>query len=240
MDRAMAGDCVQARAQSQAPDSPRRWLQEHPEALILYGVSDNAWLAGRTLGECCAQAVSGGVSFLQIRDKEASTARLVEEYRQVSSCLAETLGCWVPLVINDDVAAALASGADGVHVGQDDMACARARQMLGPHKIVGVSAQTVEQALAAQEAGADYLGVGALIPTPTKPDAVDVTYQQLQEICQAVDIPVVGIGGLNLNTLKVLKGSGVAGAAVVSAVFAAEDIRQASADLRRELNRVLT
>jgi len=146
----------------------------------------------------------------------------------------------VPFVVDDDVDAVLAIGADGVHVGQDDMACEEARRRLGPNAIVGVSAQTVEQALAAQAAGADYLGVGALIPTLTKPDAVDVTFDELRAICEAVDIPVVGIGGLNARTIPQLAGSGADGAAVVSAIFAAEDCLQATRDLRKVCERTFS
>ena len=145
----------------------------------------------------------------------------------------------VPFLIDDDVEAALRSGADGVHVGQSDTACAEARRILGPDAIIGVSAQTVDEALAAEAAGADYLGVGALIPTPTKPDAVDVTSEELARICSAVSIPVVGIGGLHADTIKVLSGSGVDGAAVVSAIFASDDIAGSVRELDAALHAAL-
>lgn len=199
------------------------------DAMLLYAVTDEAWLCGRTLLDCVRQAIEGGATFVQLREKEASHEEIVRLAREIIP-LCRAAG--VPFVIDDDVEAALESGADGVHVGQEDAACADARRMLGPDAIVGVSAQTVEQALKAQADGADYLGVGALIPTPTKPDAVDVTYEELCAICAAVDIPVVGIGGLNANTIGRLAGSGADGAAVVSAIFAANDCLQATRDLR--------
>ncbi len=220
--------------------APRAFLREHPECLRLYAVSDNAWLDGRTLASCCVDAVRGGTTFLQLRDKQANTADMAAAYRAIAAALAEEpAAAQVPFVINDDVEAALACDADGVHVGQSDMACERARELLGPDKIVGVSAQTVEEARAAEAAGADYLGVGALIATPTKPDAVDVSYDELVRICAAVSIPVVGIGGLNLRTLDVVRGAGVQGAAVVSAIFAADDIAAAATDLRKAVEGVV-
>ena len=135
--------------------------------------------------------------------------------------------------------AALEAQADGVHVGQDDAACADARDLLGPDKIVGVSVQTVGQALAAQAAGADYLGVGALFGTPTKPDATLVSLDELRAICQAVDVPVVAIGGLNERTVPALAGTGVDGAAVVSALFAAADPQAAARTLAARVRAVL-
>lgn len=199
-------------------------------AMRLYAVTDSAWLEGRTLAQCVAQALAGGATFVQLREKDASCAQRVSLAREIAPlCRA----AHVPFVIDDDVEAALACGADGVHVGQSDAACADARRILGPDKIVGVSAQTVEQALAAQAAGASYLGVGAVFGTPTKPDAELVSLETLANICAAVDIPVVAIGGLNGSTIASLAGTGVDGAAVVSAIFAAPDIEQATKSLVR-------
>ena len=198
-------------------------------AMLLYAVTDRAWLKGRTLTECVQQAIEGGATFVQLREKDAARDEVVALARELLP-LCRAAG--VPFVIDDDVQLALEVGADGVHVGQDDAACAEARRVLGPDAIVGVSAQTVEQALQAQADGADYLGVGALIPTPTKPDAVDVSREELEAICEAVDIPVVGIGGLNARTIPQLVGSGADGAAVVSAIFAADDCLRATRDLR--------
>ena len=213
------------------------WLMANPlytkealrSSMLLYAVTDRAWLQGRTLADCVKQAIGGGATFVQLREKEAPREEIAELGRELLKLCREA---GVPFVIDDDVEIALEIGADGVHVGQDDMACENARAVLGPEAIVGVSAQTVEQALAAQAAGADYLGVGALIPTPTKPDAVDVTYEELRAICYAVDIPVVGIGGLNVRTIGKLKGSHADGAAVVSAIFAADDCEAAARELR--------
>ena len=198
-------------------------------SMLLYAVTDRAWLRGRTLADCVCQAIEGGATFVQLREKEAPFDEVVELGCELAG-ICRQVG--VPFVIDDDVDVALACGADGVHVGQDDMACAEARRRLGPDAIVGVSAQTVAQALQAQADGADYLGVGALIPTPTKPDAVDVTFDELRAICEAVDIPVVGIGGLNVRTIPEIAGCGADGAAVVSAIFAADDCLQATRDLR--------
>ena len=199
------------------------------KALALYAVTDRAWLDGRTLSECVEQALVGGATFVQLREKEAPQAEVVLRARALAP-LCRAAGA--PFVIDDDVEAARISGADGVHVGQNDAACAEAREALGPDAIVGVSVQTVEQALAAQAAGADYLGVGAVFGTPTKPDATDVGVAGLRAICDAVDIPVVAIGGLNVRTIPELAGTGVDGAAVVSAIFASDDITIAARELR--------
>ena len=198
-------------------------------SMLVYAVTDRAWLRGRTLADCVRQALAGGATFVQLREKDAPH----DEVLALACELAQICrSAGVPFVIDDDIDIALESGADGVHVGQSDAACSEARRRLGPDAIVGVSAQTVEQALQAQADGADYLGVGALIPTATKPDAVDVTFDELRAICAAVDIPVVGIGGLNARTVPQMAGSGAKGAAVVSAIFAADDCEQATRDLR--------
>lgn len=203
--------------------------------MLLYAVTDSAWLHGRTLASCVREALAGGATFVQLREKHMTTDELVKEARTILPICREAR---VPFLIDDDVEAARLVGADGVHVGQSDTACAEARRILGPDAIVGVSAQTVEQAVAAEQAGADYLGVGALIPTPTKPDAVDVTPEELARICRAVKIPVVGIGGLHLSTVGILDGTGAAGAAVVSAIFAAEDIERDTRELADKLSRM--
>lgn len=198
-------------------------------AMALYAVTDRAWLDGRTLTECVDQALASGATFVQLREKEAPQAEVVFLARTLLP-LCRAAG--VPFVIDDDVEVARMVGADGVHVGQSDTACAVARAALGPNAIVGVSAQTVEQALAAQAAGADYLGVGAVFGTPTKTDADITGVDGLAEICAAVDIPVVAIGGLNESTIPKLAGSGADGVAVVSAIFAAPDIAGTTRALR--------
>lgn len=203
---------------------------EIAESLLLYGVTDSAWLDGRTLEECVRAAIAGGTTFIQLREKHATTEQLVRLGRPLrDACVA----AGIPFVVDDDVEAARLLDADGVHVGQEDESCAAARAALGPDKIVGISTQTVEQALAAQAAGATYLGVGAVFGTPTKPEAAELGVAGLAEICAAVDIPVVAIGGLNAQTIPQLAGSGARGAAVVSAIFAAEDIETETRALRR-------
>lgn len=204
--------------------------------MLLYAVTDSAWLNGRSLASCVGEAVQGGATFVQLREKEIATDEMVALAREIMP-LCQAAG--VPFVINDDVHAALIAGADGVHVGQSDAACEEARRMLGPNAIVGVSVQTVDQALAAQAVGASYLGVGAMIGTATKPDAVIVTQDDLRAICAAVSIPVVAIGGLNEGTLSCLEGTGVDGAAVVSAIFAAPDIEAATRSLREKVQKTV-
>lgn len=219
----MSGAGVPAARGSFSPEAIRR-------GMLLYAVTDRAWLDGRTLAGCVREAIAGGATFVQLREKDLTTEEIVAEAAEI---IPVCRAAGVPFVIDDDVEAARRSGADGVHVGQSDAACAEARSALGPEAIVGVSAQTVEEALAAQAAGADYLGVGAMYGTPTKPDAVDVTFEELARICAAVDIPVTAIGGINARTMGSLAGTGVDGAAVVSAIFAAEDIEAATRELRR-------
>lgn len=205
-------------------------------AMRLYAVTDDAWLNGRTLEDCVAQAVRGGASFVQLRDKRASTDELVE---QAAAIIPHCRQAGVPFVINDNVEAALRSGADGVHVGQDDAACTEARRILGPQAIVGVSVQTLEQALEAQAQGASYVGVGAMFATSTKSDAIVVSFEELKGICDALDIPIVAIGGINESTLPQFAGSGVDGVAVVSAIFAHDDIEAATRRLSELLDRVI-
>lgn len=197
--------------------------------LLLYAVTDRAWLGEQTLQEQVEQALRGGVTFVQLREKTLEE----EAFYQEAVALKELCGRYgVPFVINDNVALACRVDADGVHVGQDDMEAGNVRAMIGPDKILGVSAQTVEQAVAAQNAGADYLGVGAVFSTSTKLDACEVTWQTLKDICAAVDIPVVAIGGIKKHNVMELAGSGIDGIALVSAIFAAEDIEQECVVLR--------
>lgn len=212
---------------------PREKLRS---ALALYAVTDRAWLEGRTLAECVEEALAGGVTFVQLREKDTPQAEVVLRARTLAPlCRAAN----VPFVIDDDVEVARIVGADGVHVGQSDAACATARATLGADAIVGVSVQTIEQALAAQEAGADYLGVGAIFDTATKPEADCVGVSGLARICAAVDIPVVAIGGLSERTIADLAGSGVDGAAVVSAIFASDTIEATSCGMRAAVRSAL-
>ncbi|MCC8024864.1 MAG: thiamine phosphate synthase [Clostridium sp.] len=204
--------------------------------LLLYAVTDRSWLKGETLYSQAEKALKGGVTFMQLREKALDEASFLEEARAIRELCARYQA---PFVINDNVDIALAVNADGVHVGQSDMQAADARKKLGPDKIIGVSAQTVEQALLAEKQGADYLGVGAVFSTSTKPDAAEVSIDTLKEICGAVKIPVVAIGGISPENVKELKGSNVAGAAVVSAIFAAADIEKAARDLKEQLEGVV-
>lgn len=205
-------------------------------ALALYAVTDDAWLAGRSLESCVQLAIAGGTTFVQLREKHATTAERVQHARAILP-LCRAAG--IPFVIDDDVEAARIAGADGVHVGQSDAACADARAALGSDALIGVSASTVQEALDAQAAGADYLGVGAVFGTPTKTDATITGVQGLADICAAVHIPVVAIGGLNERTIPSLAGSGADGVAVVSAIFAAPDIEQATQRLRHIVSKEL-
>ena len=200
-------------------------------SLLLYAVTDRAWLqVGETLLGRVRDAIEGGATFVQLREKDLDHAAFLAEGREIGA-LCREMG--VPFVVDDDVDLALACGADGAHVGQSDLAAGEARKKLGPDKILGVSAQTVEQALAAERAGADYLGVGAVFSTSTKRDAAPVSRRTLREICAAVSIPVCAIGGITLENAPTLAGTGIAGLAVVSAVFAAPDIEAAAQALHR-------
>lgn len=204
-------------------------MQIKPEQMRLYAVTDRSWLAGRTLAGQVAEALAGGATFVQLREKGVPPAALLADAKEIGA-LCRAAG--VPFVVNDSVETALAAGADGVHVGQKDMAAARARALLGPDKILGVTAHSVAEALQAQAAGADYLGVGAAFATHTKADTVPITPEIIRAITAAVHIPVVAIGGVNADNMGRLAGCGLAGVAVVSALFAAPDVRAAAARLR--------
>lgn len=197
--------------------------------LLLYAVTDRSWLNGQTLYEQVEQALEGGATFVQLREKELDEEHFLEEAREIKELCRKYN---VPFVINDNVDIALAMDADGVHVGQSDMEAGDVRAKLGPDKIIGVSAQTVEQALLAQSHGADYLGVGAVFPTGSKADASEVSHDTLREICEAVDIPVIAIGGIGKDNVKELSGSGICGIAVISAIFAQKDIKAATEELK--------
>lgn len=196
------------------------------ELFSLYAVTDRKWLRlGEHLSDKVEQAIQGGATIVQLREKDLeyeSFLRQAQELKQVTQKYK------IPLIVNDCVDIALAMDADGVHVGQSDMNVSLVREKLGADKILGVSAQTVAQAIAAEAAGADYLGVGAMFPTNSKGDAIEVTFETLKSICKAVEIPVVAIGGITLNNLNALKGTGIAGVAVISAVFAEPEICQAA------------
>ena len=206
------------------------------ENLLLYAVPDRHWLDGRTLKEVVLESLEGGVTMLQLREKHLDEAHFLEEAKELQMLCRS----WhVPFLINDNVEIALAMNADGIHVGQSDMAAGDVRKKLGDDKIIGVSAQTVEQALLAEKAGADYLGVGAVFPTSSKDDANEVTYETLKAICSAVSIPVVAIGGITQENVHQLAGSGICGAAVISAIYAKPDIKKAAAELKKAVKETI-
>lgn len=202
--------------------------EEIRASMRLYAVTDRSWLQVRSLRECVEQAIKGGATCVQLREKQAESGEKQALARELKDLCAEKQ---IPFLINDDIELALLVNADGVHVGQTDTDCARARSILGAEAIIGVSVQTLDEALEAETAGADYLGVGAMFGTPTKPEAAEVTIEVLRAICRHVHIPVVAIGGLNLDTIPELADSGVDGVAVVSALFASDDIRSEAARL---------
>ena len=199
------------------------------ESLLLYAVTDRSWLGGAALYEQVEAALKGGATFIQLREKHLDKEAFLKEAGEIKALCKKYQ---VPFVINDSVEIALAADADGVHVGQSDMEAGDVRKRLGADKIIGVSAQTVEQALLAQAHGADYLGVGAVFPTDTKTDAVEVDRGVLKAICEAVDIPVIAIGGISAGNVKELAGNGICGIAVISALFAQPDIEAAARNLK--------
>ena len=197
--------------------------------LLLYAVTDRSWLGEQTLCEQVEEALKGGATFVQLREKELDEDTFLAEAIEIQELCKRYK---VPFVINDNVEISRKINADGVHVGQSDMEAGDVRALLGENKILGVSAQTVEQAILAEQRGADYLGVGAVFHTGSKADADDVSYETLKAICEAVSIPVVAIGGIGKHNVLELSGSGICGVAVISAIFAAEDITSATAELK--------
>lgn len=206
------------------------------EDLLLYAVTDRSWLNGETLYGQVEKALKGGVTFVQLREKTLDEEAFLEEAKEIQKLCAQY---HVPFVINDNVEIAAKIGADGVHVGQSDMEAGDVREKLGPDKIIGVSAQTVEQALRAQEHGADYLGVGAVFPTGSKADAVEVSHETVRAITEAVDIPVIAIGGITKDNVSELQGTGICGIAVISAIFAQKDITAAVRILKERTKAVV-
>lgn len=197
--------------------------------LLLYAVTDRSWLGKQTLYEQIEEALKGGATFVQLREKTLDDEAFLREAIEIQALCKKYC---VPFVINDNVEIARKINADGVHVGQSDMEAGNVRALLGEEKILGVSAQTVEQARIAEQRGADYLGVGAVFHTGSKADADDVSHETLKAICDAVSIPVVAIGGIGKHNVLELGGCGICGIAVISAIFAADDIRNATAELK--------
>lgn len=197
--------------------------------LLLYAVTDRHWLNGRSLRQVVEESLDGGVTMVQLREKQLEEGIFLEEAKELQRLCRQR---HIPFLVNDNVDIALAMNADGVHVGQSDMEALDVRKKLGPDKIIGVSAQTVEQALLAEKNGADYLGVGAVFSTSTKEDAKPISHETLKAICQAVSIPVCAIGGISKENILELSGSGVDGVALVSAIFSNPDIESACRQLR--------
>jgi len=206
------------------------------DMMRLYAVTDRSWLRGQTLYEQVEQALIGGATLVQLREKELDEETFLREAVELAKLCHR---CGVPLLINDNVEIARRSGADGVHVGQDDMEAASVRSILGSEMIVGVTAKTVEQAIRAQKAGADYLGSGAVFGSATKLNAKPMTKELFGSICNAVTIPVVAIGGINRHNILELAGTDLSGVAVVSGIFAASDIEAECRYLRSIVKRII-
>lgn len=203
--------------------------EEIRRSMLLYAVTDRAWLKeNESLFSVCKKVLENGATFLQIREKDLDEASFEQEASELKQLCAVY---HIPFVVNDSVEIALEIDADGVHVGQSDIKGRDIRSMIGKDKILGISAGTVEEAVAAEMAGADYIGVGAVFSTSTKKNARNLTIEKLKEIKDAVSIPVVAIGGIGASNMMELKDSGVDGVAVVSAIFAAEDPGKATAQL---------
>lgn len=205
--------------------------------LLLYAVTDRSWLGDSSLYEQVESALKGGATFVQLREKNLEEELFLKEAEEIKELCQKYK---VPFVINDNVDIAIKMDADGVHVGQSDMEAKDVRAKLGENKIIGVSAQTVEQALLAEKQGADYLGVGAVFKTGSKYDAEDVSHDTLKKICEAVNIPVIAIGGISRENVALLSGSGICGIAVISAIFGQEDIEAAARGLKVLTEKMIT
>ncbi len=208
----------------------------YKERLLLYAVTDSGWVGRQTMCQQIEDALKGGATMVQLREKKLDADAFTAEACQVKEICHQRQA---PLIINDNVEVALRSGADGVHVGIEDTPVAQIRKRAGRDFIIGATAKTVDQAQAAEAAGADYLGVGAVFPSPTKKNAIRITTEDLKKICSSVSIPVVAIGGVNLENVGELKGGGMDGVAVVSAIFGAEDIQEATRELKAKVESVI-
>ncbi len=215
-------------AENALPEAASGFIDKKAVDYSLYLCTDRALLAGASLEERVESALRGGVTVVQLREKDCTSREFYELGLRLK---AVTARYHVPLIINDRLDIALAVGADGVHVGQTDLACPVVRRLLGPHRLLGVSASTLEEAVRAEEEGADYIGVGAMFATGTKTDAKIVPMEELAAIRRAVSLPIVVIGGINRKTAPIFKKSGVEGLAVVSAIIARPDAEQAAREL---------
>lgn len=197
--------------------------------MLLYAVTDRAWVGNKSLYEQVEEALKNGVTCVQLREKELDEEAFLQEAVEIGALCRRYQ---VPFIVNDNVEIAVKCGADGVHIGQEDMVAADVRKRVGEDMIIGVSAHTVEEAKEAVKNGADYLGLGAVFNTSTKTDVENMSAGMLRDICNAVDVPTVAIGGISAENIEKLKGSGVDGVAVVSAIFGAKDPGKAAANLR--------
>lgn len=207
-----------------------------PDFLKLYAITDRAWIYRKSLDQQVEDAIIGGATIIQLREKNISEDEFIKEAILIKKVCNKYN---VPLIINDNAEVAFKSGADGVHVGLNDSPVELIRKKYGKNFIIGATAKTVEQAKSALEQGADYIGVGAVFPSPTKTDAVRITFSQLNDICNSVTIPAVAIGGISLENIHELTGCSIKGVAVVSAVFGSEDIQSATVKLRKEVEKYL-
>lgn len=200
------------------------------KSMALYAITDRAWLGEDTLEHQVEQALKGGSTFLQLREKELGFDEFLDQAIKIKEI---TDRYKIPFVINDNVKIAISCDADGVHIGQGDSDAKKVRTLIGDEKIIGVSANTVETAIKAEADGADYIGVGAVFKTSTKKDAEVISMDTLSEICDSVSIPVVAIGGIDKSNALDLRGSGIDGICCISAIFAKEDIYRATENLYR-------
>lgn len=206
------------------------------ENLLLYAVTDRSWTENQTLYEQLEDALIGGVTCVQLREKNLSEEDFIQEAVEIRELCRKYN---VPLIINDNLNVAIKSNADGIHVGQEDVSAAEIRKLVGDNFIIGVTAKTVEQAKKAENDGADYIGVGAVFPSPTKTNAIRINNEQLNEICSSVSIPAVAIGGISLDNITELSGCKMSGVAVVSAIFAADDIKTTVQELKRTVQNLI-
>lgn len=206
------------------------------KSLLLYAVTDRRWSNNDTFYNHIEESLEGGVTFLQLREKNLDTDSFFKEAIKIKELCKKYN---VPFIINDNVKIALKSNADGIHVGQDDMGAKEVRKLIGKDKILGVSVQTVEQALLAQSQGANYLGVGSIFTTTSKDDAKSVSINTLKEICNAVNIPVVAIGGIDKDNVKQLSQTGISGIAVISAIYANKNIKSATMKLKELIKEII-
>ena len=206
------------------------------KSLVLYAITDRAWTDKMPLTEQVKLALQGGVTCVQLREKELDEESFVKEAVEIKKICSEY---GVPLIINDNVNVAVKSGADGVHVGIEDTPVAEIRRKVGRNFIIGATAKTASQALTAEKEGADYLGVGAVFPSPTKQNALRITNENLREICLSVSIPCVAIGGITLANIEKIKNCHISGVAVVSAIFSADDIKTAAEQLKNKAEQII-